>query len=193
MEVDLLLTGVGGQGIQLAAKTLALAATREGFDAMLSSTYGGQMRGGQTEATVVVRDGRIEGVPPILPSASSAVVAHSEFWPPVRDRLRPQALVVVEESFFEESMRLPGRRTVVVPAAAEAEFAGLGSAATFVLVAAYNEMAGIVPGQRLVDAMRELVPSYRAERVEANARALGLGADLGAREVATGRVGDPSR
>lgn len=180
MNVDLLLTGVGGQGIQLAAKTLALAATREGFDAMLSSTYGGQMRGGQTEATVVVRDGRIVGVPPILPSASAAIVAHSEFWPPVRDRLRPQALVVVEESFFDDSMRLPGSRTIVVPAVAEAEAAGIPSASTFVLVAAYNELAGIVSTDCLVEAMQKLVPAYRADRVEANARALRLGASVGA-------------
>jgi 2-oxoglutarate ferredoxin oxidoreductase subunit gamma len=190
MDVDLLLTGVGGQGIQLAAKTLALAATRAGCDAMLSATYGGQMRGGQTEATVVVRDDRIVGVPPILPSASAAVVAHSEFWPPVRDRLRPEALVVIEEAFFDESMRLSGARTFVVPAVAEAEAAGVPSAATFVLVAAYNEIAGVVDTERLVEAMRELVPAYRADRVEANERALRLGAIVGARDAAVAHSGE---
>ena len=59
-SADLLLTGIGGQGIQLCAKTLALAGTAEGLDAMLTAHYGGQMRGGMTEATVVLREEQID-------------------------------------------------------------------------------------------------------------------------------------
>ena len=54
---DVILTGIGGQGIQLCAKVLALAAAADDHHVMLSSYFGGEMRGGRTEATVVTRDG----------------------------------------------------------------------------------------------------------------------------------------
>jgi len=45
MEHEIYLSGVGGQGIQLAAKTLALAAMRGRRQVMLNAFYGFEMRG----------------------------------------------------------------------------------------------------------------------------------------------------
>ena len=50
---DVILTGIGGQGVQLCAKVLAQACVADGHHVMLSSYFGGEMRGGRTEATVV--------------------------------------------------------------------------------------------------------------------------------------------
>jgi len=74
VQVEVLLTGIGGQGVQLAAKTLAMAATAEGRQVLMSSHYGGEMRGGQTEASVVIADEGLRSVP-ILESVWSA------WWP----------------------------------------------------------------------------------------------------------------
>ena len=57
MEREVLLTGIGGQGVQLAAQVLAHAALDEGRDVQLFGAYGGMMRGGNTDATLVVADG----------------------------------------------------------------------------------------------------------------------------------------
>jgi len=54
--------------VQLCAKTLAMAATAEGRQALLSAHYGGEMRGGQTEASVVGLDTTI---PLTSPSATA--------------------------------------------------------------------------------------------------------------------------
>ena len=51
MERELLLTGIGGQGVQLAAQVLARAAIAEGRSVQMFGSYGGMMRGGNTEAT----------------------------------------------------------------------------------------------------------------------------------------------
>ena len=63
MEREIFLTGIGGQGVQLAARILALAATREGRYVMSLGTYGGTMRGGNTDSTVVVADEPIASPP----------------------------------------------------------------------------------------------------------------------------------
>ena len=65
------MTGIGGQGMQLAAAVLARAAVAEGREVQVFGSYGGMMRGGATEATVVVADGPVEA-PPTVGEAWSA-------------------------------------------------------------------------------------------------------------------------
>ena len=55
-ERELLLTGIGGQGVQLAAQVVARAAVLEARQVMLFGVYSGVMRGGNSDATVVVAD-----------------------------------------------------------------------------------------------------------------------------------------
>ena len=65
MERELLITGIGGQGVQLSAQVLARAATLEGREVMYLGLYGGMMRGGNTDSTVVIADGPILA-PPVV-------------------------------------------------------------------------------------------------------------------------------
>ena len=77
MERQLIMTGIGGQGVQLAAAVVARAALLEGRDVQVFGSYGGMMRGGATESTVVVADGPVES-PPTVASTWSAVLMHHE-------------------------------------------------------------------------------------------------------------------
>ena len=115
MERELLITGIGGQGVQLAAQVLARAATLEGRNVMFLGLYGGMMRGGNTDSTVVVGDGPIEA-PPVVSHAWSAIAMHDEFWAPVEPKLRPGGLVLVNDATFTHRDRRAGRRCSRVPA-----------------------------------------------------------------------------
>src|SRR5437773_4991776 len=97
MERELVMTGIGGQGIQLAAQVLAKAALSEGREVQLFGSYGGMMRGGNTETTLVVADGPIEA-PPTVDHAWSAIVMHGEFADPVVARLAAGGVVFVNSS-----------------------------------------------------------------------------------------------
>src|SRR5437763_14896089 len=102
-ERELLLTGIGGQGVQLAAQVLARAAALEGRSVMLFGVYAGVMRGGNSDATVVVADGAVQA-PPIVSHAWSALVLHPRYWEPLQRRLVPGAVVVVNSSLFDEPL-----------------------------------------------------------------------------------------
>ena len=52
MEREVIITGIGGQGIQLMAKVLAQAAHDEGRNVMLFGIYMGMMRGGPSDSTI---------------------------------------------------------------------------------------------------------------------------------------------
>ncbi len=184
MQKEVVLTGIGGQGVQLAAKTLAMAATAEGRQVMMSSHYGGEMRGGQTEASVIVSDGVLRPVP-ILESTWSAYVMHGRYWPGVAERLRAGGVAVVNTTVVGP-IEGDGFEVVDVPAGDIATELGSQMAAGFVLLGAYatvTDMAGI---ESLVAAMKELVPPYRTQHVALNEAALRAGAEAVAASTGTG-------
>lgn len=176
MERELLITGIGGQGVQLAAQVIARAATLEGREVMYLGLYGGMMRGGNTDSTVVVGDLPIES-PPVVSHAWSALAMHDEYWEPVEAKLRPGGLVLVNDATFTRTIDAP---VTVHRVHATETAAGAGSpmGGSLVLLAAYAAATRIVSCDALVDAMRASIPSYRTQHVEANERAIRAGWEL---------------
>ncbi len=174
MEREVLLTGIGGQGVQLAAHVLARAAVREGRFVLLLGTYGGTMRGGNTDSTLVVADRPVSS-PPIVSSAWSAIVVHHSFWEPTRARLAPGAVLVVNESLFEGDLDRTSLRVFDVPATRIANEVGSPLAASLVLVGAYASLTALVGLESLVEAMRHSLPAYRRQHAEGNEKALRAG------------------
>ena len=176
MQVEVLLTGIGGQGIQLSAKTLALAAVAEGRQAMMCGQYAGAMRGGQTDATVVVGDGPLRALP-ILPSAWSAFVMSPEYWEPTRLRIRPGGVAVANASLIGDDFPHDGIDLYAIPANQIATELAAPLSASYVLLGAYSAVTGLVGVDALVEAMKEMVPPYRTQHVAANEAALRAGAE----------------
>ena len=178
MQTEVMLTGIGGQGIQLCAKTLAIGATDEGRQAMLSAHYGGEMRGGQTEASVVVGDGPLRALP-ILPSTWSAFVMHPNHWEPVLARLRPDGVVVANGTLMGGDFAAGDRLVVSVAAGDIAAELQAPMSAGLVLLGAYSAVTGLVGLEALVEAMKRLVPPYRTQHIVANEAALRAGHEAG--------------
>jgi 2-oxoglutarate ferredoxin oxidoreductase subunit gamma len=178
MQVEVLLTGIGGQGIQLSAKTLALAAVAEGRQAMMCGQYAGAMRGGQTDASVVVADGSLRALP-ILPSAWSAFVMSAEYWETTRARIRPGGIAVANGSLIGSDLLHEGIELFLVPAGRIATELSAPMSASYVLLGAYAAITGLVGVDALVGAMKEMVPSYRTQHLAANEAALRAGAEAG--------------
>ena len=175
-ERELLLTGIGGQGVQLAAQVIARAAVLEGRDVMLFGVYGGVMRGGNSDATVVVGDGPVQA-PPIVSHAWSALALHPRYWEPLAARLVPDAVVVLNSSLFEEPVDL--HRVYEVPATQVAtEELANPMAVSMVATGAYVALTGLVALDSAVAAMEESLPAYRRQHAEGNTRALRAGAEL---------------
>lgn len=174
-EYELLLTGIGGQGVQLGAQVVARAATREGREVMFFGIYGGMMRGGNTDSTVVVADAPITA-PPVVARSWSAIALHDEFWAPLEPKLRPGGLVLVNDSTFTHEIAAPV--TVVrLPATELAADVGNPMGGTMVMVGAYSALTGLVSLDALVAGMVDSVPAYRRQHVAANERALRAGYD----------------
>lgn len=182
-EREVLWTGIGGQGVQLAATILARAGTLEGLEVMSLGTYGGTMRGGNTDATVVLANRPITS-PPIVPRAWAAVVAHPRFFDPIRPKLRADGIVVVNAEILEGPLFPPSAVSPTQPRPAQllevkattlAREVDAPNAAALVLLAAFAKATGIVSQASLAEALANSLPAYRSQFLESNRRALAAG------------------
>jgi 2-oxoglutarate ferredoxin oxidoreductase subunit gamma len=189
MEREVLLTGIGGQGVQLAAQVLARGAALEGRNAMLFGLYSGVMRGGNSDSTLVIADEPIQA-PPIVPRAWSAVVLHPKFWEPLATKLVDGAVVCVNSSLFEGELDRGRWRVFDVPATDVATELGNVMGASMVITGAFVAITGLVGLDATVAAMAEAVPPYRRQHVEANERALRAG--FGAVEALAAPAWEPA-
>ena len=175
MERELMATGIGGQGVQLATQVLARAAMAEGREVLLFGSYGGMMRGGNTDTTLVIADGPIEA-PPVVPSTWSAILMHHDYWTPVRQRLRADSVVFVNSSVFEARGGLAGEWEIIeVPATDLAVDVGNIVNASLVMVGAYAAATGIVSLDGLAAGLEESLPSYRRQHLPMSLAALEAG------------------
>ena len=182
MERELVLTGIGGQGVQLAAQVLARAAIAEGRSAQMFGSYGGMMRGGNTEATLVIADGDI-GAPPTVAETWSAIFMHHDFSEPTRAKLRPGSLVLVNTTVFEGSFDGDEYHVVEVPATDLAVDLGNIMTASMIMLGAYVAATGMVSLDSLDAAVTESLPSYRTQHVARNVAAISAGFAFGPRDL----------
>jgi Pyruvate/2-oxoacid:ferredoxin oxidoreductase gamma subunit len=176
-EREVLLTGIGGQGVQLAAQVLARAGVRDGRHVLLFGVYGGAMRGMNTDATVVLGDAPVQA-PPLLSRAWSALAMHDRYWAPVAPKIMVGGLVVVNDSTFTAPLdedRYTVRRVRATELAAEL---GNDLTASMVLLGAFVALTGIVGADALLGGMRDSVPAYRRQHLTANEAALRAGGEV---------------
>ena len=185
LERELLLTGIGGQGVQLAAQVIAKAAIVAGREVQVFGSYGGMMRGGPTDATVVIGDGPIEA-PPTVTNGWSAVLVHPDHARPALERVRPDGVVLFNATLFPE---VPRAGAIGIPATA---LGGAPVNASLVLVGAYLAITGLVTLDDALAAVDDALPSYRRQHAAGCRDALRTGYDaapaqrIGAWTIAAG-------
>jgi len=174
VERELLITGMGGQGVQLAAQVIARGATLEGRHVMLFGVYGGAMRGMNTDGTVVVGDAPLNA-PPLVSHTWSAIAMHDKFWAPVAPKVRDGGVVLVNTSTFVTALDAARCRVFRVPATDIAIELGNELVGSMVMTGAYVGITGLVGLDAVLEAMRQSIPPYRRQHVAANDEAIRAG------------------
>lgn len=186
MERSLIASGIGGQGIQLSAQVLARAAIHEDRNVMMFGSYGGMMRGGNTEASLVLADGPVDS-PPVLSRAWLGIVMHHEYASSTIDKLDDRSVLFVNSSVVESSFDTAAL-TVEVPATDLATDAATLVCATMVMVAAVAAATGLTGLDALRNGLDDALPPYRRGQLETNEAALSAGHAAGLELASQHRV-----
>lgn len=172
---QVLLCGLGGQGVVLAGTLLGAAAFAQGLQVTGNSSYGSAARGGQCRSEVVLADGPIA-----FPYVTNAdiMVALSQ---PAYERYLPWTASPDGLVFYDPAEvdcdGSAAQRHIAVPASASAgESLGTRLGGNIVMLAAVIAFTGIVS----VDALEQAVMDGSPARFrELNERAVDLGFALG--------------
>ena len=99
---------------------------------------------------------------------------HDEFWEPIEPKLRPGGLVLVNDSTFGYEITAPVtvRR---LPATDLATELGSPLSGSMVMTGAYAALTGLVGLDAVIEGMRQSIPPYRTQHIEANERAIRAG------------------
>jgi Pyruvate/2-oxoacid:ferredoxin oxidoreductase gamma subunit len=159
-----------------------VAAVNDGLEAMVFGEYGGMMRGGNTDATVVLGTGRLL-TPPTVSHAWGAVVMHHQYWGDVGRRLLPGGVVVVDSTVFDGEIDRADVLVVPVPATETATDLGHQRGGSMVALGALSAATGVVSVDSLATAIGAVLPSYRSQHARANEEAIRAGYGLVADRV----------
>lgn len=178
-ELEILLTGIGGQGVQLAARVLAEAAIVDGKEVQLFASYGGMMRGGNTDAAVVISEDPIDA-PPVVARAWAVLGIHPAHLADPLDRLRPEGVLLLNTSVVEGDEFASGADVTRLELACSSTAHEVGNpmAGALVAVGALAASTGLVAVESLVTGIDRALPSYRRQHVETSVAAVHAGAEL---------------
>ena len=147
MKYDVILAGVGGQGVLSVATIIARAALSEGFEVRQSEVHGMAQRGGQVLAHMRISDKKIAG--DLVPRGGADMIIAMEPLEGLRyvSYLKPDGILVTAAESFVNMPNYPDINEVhssiknlpkwrIIQTAALAKEAGLSKAANTVMIGA---------------------------------------------------------
>ena len=185
MKYDILLSGVGGQGVLSMAGLIGLAAVAEGLYAKQSEVHGMAQRGGAVQAHMRLSDQTIES--DLIPKGAADLILSMEPMESLRylPYLAPDGTLITSSnpvrniSDYPDLDRLLSQirslpRSIVVDAEKLAREAGSARATNMVMVGAATHLLPVKP-EAIENAVRSLFLRKGEKVVEVNLRALRAG------------------
>lgn len=168
MRTEIRISGFGGQGVVLAGYILGKGlAIYDGFDAVMTQSYGPEARGGASSANVVLSDEPIDY--PFVLQPDILVALSQEGYTRYRPTVKPDAMILIDEDLVipEE-----GDRPYTIPATRLAEELGRRIVANMVMLGFFTAMTGLIER----DAMEEAIKtSLKPKTVLLNLNAFAAG------------------
>lgn len=179
MQQQLLIGGIGGQGVVVSTKLLGAVATKMGLFGLHYAAYSGEVRGGWVECALTISDKPVQ-VSPVVTAADSCIVMHKESYDRLIHRVRSDGLLIVNSSLIERDDYPASMKLIKVPATEMGEKIGHEIAATMCILGAYVQLTGLVPLADVKELLAQLIPPYRHRLLEIDRNALDAGAEFAA-------------
>jgi len=187
MKCDIILAGVGGQGILSIAATIGLAAVKKNLFLKQSEVHGMSQRGGDVQSHLRLSDAEIHS--DLIPNGKADLIISVEPMEALRylPWLSPDGWIVTSSVPYVNIPDYPGiddimselekaGNTVVLDADAIARDLGSSRSGNMVILGAASSFISL-PFESLEDAVRQLFMRKGEEVVDLNLKALRAGRD----------------
>lgn len=182
---DIILAGVGGQGVLSVAAAVSLAALKDGFKIRQSEVHGMSQRGGAVVANLRISNSEIES--DLIPKGNADVVLSMEPLESLRylDYLKPDGSLITAKEPYTNIPDYPDledilkqirniKSSIIIDAKELAKEAGSMRAVNMVLVGALSNKIP-VKYDSIKEAVKDLFSRKGDKVVEINLKALELG------------------
>lgn len=173
---EMIIAGFGGQGVLSMGQIIAYAAMKEGKEISWMPAYGPEMRGGTANCTVIVSSNRVSS--PIVTSFDTGILLNQPSLDKFGDRIKPNGLMICEESTIVTPSRRTDIEIITVPAMARATEMGKRQIANMILLGAFLERRPVVSIDNVLQALREVLPERHHHLIPLNEQALQEGKKL---------------
>lgn len=180
MENSILFAGFGGQGVQTLGKLVAYAANEEDKYVTFSPAYGGEMRGGTSNCTVVIGDRQIGS--PNREQTDFVIAMNIESYQRFEPLVKPGGVLIVNSSLIEERTERKDITQVNVPANDLAAMAGSDKTLNVIMLGFFAAHYDVISKNAAVTVVEERLGKKEKFR-EMNNKAFTLGAKYVAEET----------
>lgn len=172
-QVDIIISGFGGQGIQAAGKLLAYAGMLENKFVSFLPSYGPEMRGGTSNCHVIISDEPIGS--PILNSATVVVVMNRPSLDKFESFLVPGGVLMVDSSLVNRSALRKDIKAIEIPAARIASDMGNQAFANIIMLGRLIAETGVISSEYFEKGLKKILPESKHYLIPKEMKALELG------------------
>jgi 2-oxoglutarate ferredoxin oxidoreductase subunit gamma len=168
MRKEIRIAGFGGQGIVLAGYILGKAfALFDGYDAVMTQSYGPEARGGASSANIVVSDEPIDF--PFVQRPDVLVALSQEAYTKFSKTAKQEAVILIDKDLVIPD---PADNTIMIPATRFAEELGKRIVANIVMLGFFTGITSLVSQQAVLEAIKT---SIKPQIVDLNIDAFEMG------------------
>ncbi len=177
MYHDVIMTGFGGQGIQMISQLVAVASIKKGLNITYLPSYGVEKRGGRTNVTLVISDEEIGSPITNTPSGLIAMdLIGLEFYQPIV--ARNGLLIVNADLIPDDRIKRDDLNILKIKCNEEALRIGNQKMANMILLGCYIHEIDFLDIDDISRIMHEVLPAHHAESIPDNLNAIKRGMEL---------------
>ena len=193
MKRDIILSGVGGQGILSIATVIGAAALKEGLHIKQAEVHGMSQRGGDVQSNLRISSDEI--LSDLIPQGAADIIISLEPMEALRyvPYLNPEGWVIANTTPFVNIDNYPepeavlaelGKRkhAILIDVDAIAKEQSSPRAANIVLLGAAAGIIGILSPEQLRESIRNIFAAKGERVVEMNLKAFEIGREYGGRQ-----------
>lgn len=175
MQKSVLMGGFGGQGVQTCGQLLTYGANEEGTIVTFYSQYGGAMRGGTSNCTVITSDEEIGS--PTKAKPDYVIAFNIPSFKAFEQRVAPGGTMVVNSSLITEDLHTRDDISYVgVPATTTAEEIGSPRVLNIVILGFFCELSHMVSPKVMKEVVLQRM-ARKAEYIDMNVKAFDTGVE----------------
>jgi 2-oxoglutarate ferredoxin oxidoreductase subunit gamma len=176
MYHEIVIGGVGGQGIMVLGNLLAQAAFKENLNVTYIPIYGVEKRGGHADCTVVISSEEIGS--PVVGSPQSCIIMSRSSLARYAPKIKAQGFLLLNTSFVDPREVLRRDLDILtIPANEIAQKLGNDRLGNMVVMGAFVEKTKVVSQDTLIAALSETFEERYHHLLPANAEAIRKGAE----------------